>query len=109
MSEKLNYWKILAFLFCTTLKERKTIEKRVHALLGFFCATSQLHGKEGTDQKPLASIDGQIKDDQSYNHSIFDCSSTAARVLLIGRVMVGCVTIDPAFIHGLLITRILIW
>lgn len=107
MSEKLNYWKILAFLFCTTLKERKTIEKRVHALF-FFFATSQLHGKEGTDQKPLASKDGQIKDDQSYNHSIFDCSSTAARVLLTGRVMVGCVTIE-AFIHGLLITRILIW
>lgn len=74
----------------------------------FFFATSQLHGKEGTDQKPLASKDGQIKDDQSYNHSIFDCSSTAARVLLIGRVMVGCVTIE-AFILGLLITRILIW
>lgn len=37
----------------------------------FFFATSQLHGKEGTDQKPLASKDGQIKDDQSYNHSIF--------------------------------------
>lgn len=107
MSEKLNYWKILAFLFCTALKERKTIEKRVHVLLVFF-ATSQLHGKEGTDQKPLASKDGQIKDDQSYNHSIFDCSSTAARVLLTGRVMVGCVTIE-AFIHGLLITRILIW
>lgn len=74
----------------------------------FFFATSQLHGKEGTDQKPLASIDGQIKDDQSYNHSIFDCSSTAARVLLTGRVMVGCVTIE-AFIHGLLIGRTLIW
>lgn len=29
----------------------------------YFFATSQLHGKEGTDQKPLASKDGQIKDD----------------------------------------------
>lgn len=109
MSEKLNYWKILAFSVLYYLKREKNNRKTRPCVIGFFFATSQLHGKEGTDQKPLASKDGQIKDDQSYNHSIFDCSSTAARVLLIGRVMVGCVTIDPAFIHGLLITRILIW